>query len=159
MSRATKAVAGGAGLAAVLAIGLPFAEKWEGLRTKPYRDIVGVWTVCVGETNVPMREYTTQQCRDMFGESWLVYYYGMVACFPALKEAPASVQAMATDLAYNNGTGAVCQSKNTGGHLKAKRWREFCNALPSWINAGGKPSKGLKNRRVDSQGVCLEGLR
>lgn len=150
--------AGAVALAAVLAIGLPFTEKWEGMRTTPYRDIIGVWTVCIGETKVPMRTYSAAECREMFGESWLVYYRAVVACAPALPSAPASVQAMATDLAYNNGTSAVCNSKITGGHLKAGRWREFCEVLPTWVKAGGKVSKGLQNRRADSRSICLSGL-
>ncbi|WP_412074125.1 glycoside hydrolase family protein [Tritonibacter mobilis] len=39
-----------AGGSMALASALSFIGQWEGLRTKAYRDIVGVWTVCYGET-------------------------------------------------------------------------------------------------------------
>lgn len=148
--------------AAVLAIGLPFTEYWEGMKLKPYQDIVGKWTVCVGETNVPMRTYTLEECRTMFGNSWAVYYQAVTTCLPRLKTAPPSVQAMITDLAYNNGAANVCNSRTTGGHIKAGRWREACNSLAAWVKAGGKKSKGLQNRRYladyNSVDVCLSGL-
>lgn len=145
--------------AAVLAVGLPFTAQWEGTELTPYWDDIGkAWTVCTGETKVPMRKYTVAECQAMFQPSWSKYYADLVKCAPALKDAPASVAAMATDLAYNNGTAAVCNSKNTGGALKAGKWREFCNMLPQWSKAKGVRVKGLFNRRKASQAVCLEGL-
>ncbi|UUV43223.1 endolysin [Rhodobacter phage RcCWillis] len=145
--------------AAVLAIGIPFTARWEGTETTPYWDSIGrAWTVCMGETNVPMREYTQAECEAMFEPSWSSYYRGMVACFPRLPEAPATVQAMATDLAYNTGTAAVCNSRTTGGHLRAGRWRDFCNVLPSWAMSNGVRVRGLLNRRMDAREVCLSGI-
>ena len=47
-----------AGLIAVVA-------QWEGKRNEPYQDIVGVWTVCYGETNTAMRRYSDGECKDM----------------------------------------------------------------------------------------------
>lgn len=164
--RMPRSRAGKAGIvvvpAAVLAIGLPFTQYWEGTKLVPYKDIIGRWTVCTGETNVPMRAYTAAECSDMFTASWQVYYQAMLACFPTLAEAPASVQAMATDLGYNNGVAAVCASRTTGGHIKARRWAEFCESLTAWVSAGGKKSQGLMNRRYagkyNSHDVCLAGI-
>lgn len=146
--------------AAVLAIGLPFTSAWEGTETTPYWDDIGkAWTVCTGETQVPMRKYTKAECEAMFAPSWSRYYAEIVACAPKVKTAPPPVAAMATDLAYNNGSAAVCNSKTTGGALKAGRWRDFCNALPSWSNAKGVRVRGLWNRRMASKDVCLMGLK
>lgn len=159
-----KWVAGGLGVpAAVLAIGLPFTEAWEGVRTEPYRDIVGKMTVCIGETNVPMRKYSLQECRDMFGVSWSSYHKASVKCHPALSSAPSSVQAMVTDLAYNNGVAAICGAKGLGSHIKAKRWAAVCDNLRLWVNAGGKKVRGLENRRYkadyNSYDVCMSGVK
>jgi len=44
----------GTGAAAAL---IALVGAWEGKRNDPYRDIVGVWTVCYGETNVAMRRW------------------------------------------------------------------------------------------------------
>ncbi len=48
-----KAVGGGiaaVALAGVLALAAPLIQKWEGVRYEPYRDSVGVLTVCYGHT-------------------------------------------------------------------------------------------------------------
>lgn len=145
--------------AAVLAAGLGFTASWEGTETTPYWDDIGkAWTVCTGETKVEMRKYTLAECEAMFAPSWAKYYKDLLKCAPALAKAPPAVAAMATDLAYNAGTLAVCNSKVTGGALKAGRWRDFCNALPSWSKAKGAPVRGLWNRRKAAQDVCLSGL-
>ncbi len=144
---------------AVLAIGLPFTSKWEGTELTPYWDDIGkAWTVCTGETKVPMRKYTLKECQEIFNPSWSAYYVDLLKCSPSLKFAPPSVAAMATDLAYNNGSAAVCNSKNTGGALKKGKWRDFCNMLPQWSKSKGVKVRGLFNRRMDSKEVCLSGL-
>lgn len=148
--------------AAVLAIGLPFTAAWEGLSLKPYADIVGRMTVCRGETNVPMRVYTLKECDDMFGASWATYYKAQVKCYPNLPKAPASVQAMVTDLAYQNGNTAVCTARNFGAAIRAGDWMLVCERMKQWINAGGKPVRGIENRRFradyNSYDVCVSGL-
>ncbi len=45
--RTIGALAGGS---VALASAISFIGQWEGLRTEAYRDIVGVWTICYGET-------------------------------------------------------------------------------------------------------------
>jgi len=144
--------------AAVLALAVPLGVKWEGLRTSPYRDVVGVWTVCVGETNVAMRSYTQAECLAMHEAHLADYYAALLDCMPKLSMAPASVQAAFTDLAYNVGPQTVCRSKNTGGLLRAGLWRKACDALPSWNRAGGKVWQGLTNRREEARTLCLSGL-
>ncbi len=61
--RLNKTVGGGA---AILLIGLVGA--WEGKRNDPYKDIVGVPTVCYGETRVQMRRYSDAECKDMLAD-------------------------------------------------------------------------------------------
>jgi lysozyme len=52
--------------AAALAISAPLVAKWEGKRNDPYRDIVGVPTVCYGDTrDVTMgRRVGDAECTD-----------------------------------------------------------------------------------------------
>ncbi len=59
VASATALVAGSMVLATTL------IERWEGTRLLPYRDVVGVWTVCTGETRVAMRRYTREECRAL----------------------------------------------------------------------------------------------
>jgi lysozyme len=46
----TGKVIGGATVAGILALAALLVKPWEGRELNPYRDIVGVWTVCYGYT-------------------------------------------------------------------------------------------------------------
>lgn len=50
--------------AVALALAAPFVASWEGKRNAPYRDIVGVWTVCYGDARnvTPGKRQTDAQC-------------------------------------------------------------------------------------------------
>lgn len=154
----SKYVAGGAA-AAVFAIAVPFGVKWEGTVLTPYWDKFGkAWTVCIGETAVQMRTYTMEECMALHEKRLAEGYGRMVKAFPRLPSAPVEVQAMAIDLEYNAGLGAILNAKNTSAALREGRWRDFCNILPSWSKSNGQWIRGLFNRRKDAQQVCLSGL-
>lgn len=61
-----------------LAVAVPLIAKWEGLRTEAYRDIVGVWTVCYGETKGvrPGDLYSKAECDAMLAREVLAYRDG-----------------------------------------------------------------------------------
>ena len=150
----------GAGAAAVvIASATPFIAKWEGLETTAYRDIVGVPTVCYGETRgVKMGDtYTKAQCMDMLKVAVGEYYTKIQPCMTN-KDIPVGVQASLLELAYNVGTGAACKSTMMKLANQGK-YKEACGELDKWIRAGGQPIKGLQNRRADSKiNLCLKGL-
>ena len=146
--------------AAVIASATPFIAKWEGLKTEAYRDIVGVPTVCYGETRgVSMGDrYTKEECFKMLEKAVGEYYQGLQP-FMTNPDIPVSVRASMLELAYNVGISAVGRSTmmrlaNQGKYVEA------CNELGKWVKAGGKTVKGLENRRADSKiNLCLKGLR
>lgn len=145
--------------AAVIALSTPFIAKWEGLETTAYRDIIGVPTVCYGETRgVKMGDkYTPEQCYAMLriavGE-----YYSKLQPYMTNPDIPVGVQASLLELAYNVGVGAAGNSTmmklaNQGNYKAA------CNELRKWVKAGGKTTQGLVNRRADSKvQLCMRGL-
>lgn len=145
--------------AAVIAMSTPFIAKWEGLETTAYKDIVGVPTVCYGETRgVKMGDrYTKEQCYVMLEKSVAEYYYG-VQMYMTNDNIPVGVQASLTELAYNVGISTAGNSTmmklaNQGNYKAA------CNELRKWVKAGGKTVKGLGNRRADSKvELCMRGL-
>jgi lysozyme len=145
--------------AAVMAAALPVVERWEGLRTSPYEDVVGVLTVCYGETEgVEMRDYAPAECESMLQDRLLRdYYQPLVACIDGLPSAPVEVQAAFTSWAYNVGVGAACGS-TLARYARAGEWEAACNELPKWRFAGGKVWQGLVNRRADERELCLGGL-
>lgn len=154
-----KVISGGVAaiIAAALPLALPLIEKWEGLRTKPYRDVVGVETVCFGETNVTMRQYSPEECRSMLRRAVADRYATPVLnCVPGLAERPGTFAA-AMSLAYNIGPTAFCRS--TAARLfNQGDWVGGCRQFERWVYAGGRKWKGLVNRRRDEVALCLRGV-
>ena len=150
---------GGGVVGLVMALVVPLVGQWEGVRTQAYRDAIGVWTVCAGETKGVKAgdSYTTDECSDMLEVRVFEFYSGVAACVPTFKDAPVEVQAAVTSWAYNVGLGAACKS-TLARRLRARDWREACNQLPRWNRAGGRIWQGLINRRADERGLCLSGL-
>lgn len=145
--------AGGVGLAAAVA----FIGDWEGLRTEAYQDIVGVWTVCYGETKGvrPGDSYTVGQCDEMLRAEILEYEAALDECLEA--DVPIGAKIAFVSWTYNVGSGAACRStlirKANAGDL-----RGACDELPRWSRAGGRIIKGLSNRRAAERALCLKSI-
>ena len=158
--KANGKVVSGALAAAVIAASLPFIAKWEGVSLTSYRDVVGVWTICYGETKGvgPGQRRTAEECRAMLEKEVARYYSGVAACMANPAVVPIGVQASLTELAYNVGVGAVCKSTMMR-KVNAGDYRGACDELAKWVKAGGRTWKGLVNRRADSKrALCLQGL-
>ena len=158
--------------AGALALAEPLVAKWEGLVNDPYRDVVGVWTVCYGETRVPMRRYSTEECRVMLRKSLARHAGEADRCMPAWTPDPA--RAAFYSFAYNFGTPTFCGSGVAralrSGDLKlaCRRLTTHDNGKPAWsfVKGGRNPDgswryrflRGLANRREDERALCERGL-
>lgn len=143
----------GAGCAALL---VPFVGAWEGKRNAPYRDIVGVQTVCFGETRVPMRTYTDLECEAMLAEGLADFAKPVLARNPTLA-GHAPQLAAATSLAYNIGPANYARS-TVARRFSAGDWRGACDAFLLWNKAGGRVVRGLVRRRQAERELCLRDL-
>ncbi len=143
----------GLGLAAAMALATPFIAGWEGFSKDPYKDIVGVQTVCYGETNVQMRRYTDAECKAMLQASVKVYANGVLTVNPQLANHPAQLAA-ATSLAYNIGLPKYKKS-TVARKFSAGDFKGACEAIKMWKYAGGKVVKGLVNRRQAEYTLCM----
>lgn len=154
---------------AAISISTAFIAPWEGLRTKAYRDIVGVPTVCYGETRgVRMGDqYTKEQCLNMLQEGVQQFYAKIDPCMP--NDLPAKSQAAFTSLAYNIGVGkqgvwgrGFCSSRSIQSAFAVKDYVRACNAILQFdkgrINGKLTKIRGLTNRRVAEHKLCLQGL-
>lgn len=153
------AVKAGAGMFAAAAL---FVGGWEGLYLKPYRDIVGVVTVCYGETEgVKMTDAprTPQECRDLLASKLPRYYAEVAACWGQKVEdrLTDNMRIAFVSGAYNFGSAAFCKSSMVRA-LEAGDMRGACHALRLYNRAGGRVVKGLDNRRRAEEKLCLEGL-
>jgi GH24 family phage-related lysozyme (muramidase) len=57
-------------------------SHWEGRELRAYRDIVGVWTICDGETKGvrPGQTATPAECDSMLARNLIVYEAGLDRC-------------------------------------------------------------------------------
>lgn len=156
MSRLKKT---GVGLTVAGSLAVGLVGGWEGLKTKAYRDVVGIPTVCFGETRgVKMGDqYTVEECKIMLGDALAEFETGMRRCLTNPDKIPDKPYVAFLSLSYNIGTGAFCKStlvrKANAGDLKGA-----CDAILSWNRAGGRVIQGLVNRRQDERKLCLEGV-
>lgn len=149
--------------AAAAAILTPLVATWESGgkdHLVPYRDIVGVWTQCHGETlNVKATTpaETPEGCAVKLDTRLAGFAQSVVKCTPSLRGRDEQ-WAAATSLAYNIGTGAYCKSTvdrmfDAGLPVKA------CDAFLMWSKAGGKTVNGLVRRRQAERALCLKGVK
>lgn len=148
MSRLKK---GGAVAAACAA----FVMAFEGVRENAYQDVVGVWTVCAGETQGVKAgdRYTMAQCKQMLQTRLEDYAQPIESCLPNLPDARFIAF---TSLAYNIGAQRACQS--TAAKLtRLGKFAAGCQAFMQWNKAGGVVFKGLTRRRAAERDLCLKG--
>ncbi|MES2667414.1 MAG: lysozyme [Pseudomonadota bacterium] len=153
--RSTKAAV--AGSAAAIALAASLIAPWEGVELRAYRDIVGVPTVCYGETRgVTMADrYTLAECQTQLAVGVAQFEAAIRPCLPAVLPQP--TRASFISAAYNIGSFGFCKSTMARRAL-AGDLRGACEALMMWNKAGGKVVKGLTNRRKAERELCLSGL-
>jgi lysozyme len=145
-------------VAITIAAALPVVAVWEGLKLKPYYDIVGVRTVCYGETRgVQERTYTKAECDRMLAGGLEEFYAKIDPCMP--DDVPPKAAGMFLSLAYNIGPGAFCKSQTIQSAFARKDYVAACNGMKLFNRAGGRVVQGLVNRRAEEAKLCLAGLK
>lgn len=158
---AIKKVGGGSALA--LAAALAISGVWEGYSRKPYKDPVGILTVCRGETHVPMRTYTDVECAAIDRKRMIARMEEVRKVNPRLAARPLQWAAHAS-FANNIGIGAYSRSSIVK-LFRAGREREACLAMGRYKYAGGKVYQGLLLRRTGDRArfgeieLCLKDAR
>lgn len=132
----------------------------EGTRYTAYRDIVGVWTICQGDTKnvAPGMVETKEGCQRRLEQQLIAHAAPVMKCTPRLAEEGRDYQRWAAvSLAYNIGAGAYCRS-TVDRRFDAGDWKGGCDAILMWNKAGGRVIRGLKLRREREREICLRGL-
>lgn len=140
--------------AGVIAAAAAIVAPWEGRELVPYRDLVGVATVCYGHTgNVEDRRYTPAECEALLQSDLADHWRGVSRCIHApLAEHEAAAVLSWT---FNVGVGAACGStliRQINAGLPAETW---CRQLLRWDYAGGKRVRGLTRRRQAEYQTCI----
>lgn len=136
-----------------------FIGNSEGLNkgepSKVYTDIVGVPTVCFGETNhIDVNHlYTMDDCKALLVDSVLEVETQVYSCLDNINLTQGQYIAFLS-LAYNIGGGNFCHS-TVVKKMKAGDTVGACNAIGKWVYAKGRKLKGLIARRQREMDLCL----
>ncbi len=145
----------GIATAAVLALSIPLAVKWEGVKTVAYLDPIGVTTWCVGQTDPGVKvgdRFSEHECFRQLDATMMAKAKQLDLCIhqPLAPHEAAAV----LDLGFNVGTAAVCRSTMVRMINEGKPAAEWCPQLERWVYAGGIRWRGLANRRADARRIC-----
>lgn len=146
-------VMGGGAAAALL---LATLTMYEGKRNVGYRDIVGIPTACMGDTQnvIVGKFYSDAECQKRLERQALVHVEEVRHCTPRIT---GNQLVAAGSLAYNIGGTAYCRS-TVAKRFNAGNLRGGCDAFLGWTKAGGRVVQGLVNRRTAERALCLKGL-
>lgn len=154
-------------VAAALSVSLGAAEllvatvaEHEGEVLTTYQDVVGINTVCFGDTDramaIPGVTYTAEECLDSLSRQIIAHAKPMLRCVPGVEKSDEMTAAFGS-LAFNIGESRFCSS-TVAKRFRAGDYRGACGAIPMWRLAGGKVVKGLVRRRTAEEALCLRGV-
>lgn len=145
--------------AAAAALAVSLIGGFEGLRLHSYKDVIGVWTACYGETRGihAGMVFTKAECDKQFADALVTYEGAMRACLDDPDSIPIKPYLAFLSLDYNIGNRAFCNS-SVAAAANAGDIRAACNRIPRFMRAGGDIIRGLVSRRRDEQKFCLSGV-
>ncbi|CAI1520484.1 lysozyme [Serratia fonticola] len=148
--------AAGGGAIAIAAVLVP---DLEGVRYEPYRDVVGVLTVCYGHTGTDIvigKRYTPGECKALLDKDMVPFARSVERSvkIPASEYQKASL----ISFSYNVGVKAF-ESSTLLRKLNAGDSKGACDEMRRWNKAGGKVWKGLINRREVEREICNWGQK
>lgn len=127
---------------------------------RAYKDIVGVWTICDGDTkNVgPGTVETEAGCQARLEKQLVAHAKPIIKCVPNLTKPGHEQQLIASvSLTYNIGPSGFCRS-TVARRFNAGDWKGGCDAFRMWNKAGGRVVRGLAVRREREVAICMKGL-
>lgn len=153
-------IGGGAiAIAAALMTGPNGHDGLEGVRYQPYRDVIGLWTVCYGHAGSDVmlgKTYSETECRALLNKD-LTAVARQINPFIRV-EIPEATRGALYSFVYNVGAGNFRTStllrKINQGDIQGA-----CDQLRRWTYAGGQQWKGLITRREIEREVCLWGQK
>jgi len=139
--------------------GVTLIKEFEGFpfNGRPYRDMVGVWTIGYGHTEgvgPHSKQLTQPQASELLRRD-LDDKYG-----PPVNALDVDLNQHQFDaivsFVYNCGPGAISPSTGVGKALRARQWNTAANCLLQWNRAGGKVVPGLTRRRNAERSMFLQ---
>lgn len=154
--------AAAAAIAAMSLVATPIYKSLEGEELLPYKDIVGVWTVCSGDTSNVVKgvKLTKAECDARTKKIMEEYGAKVLEYNPSIGDYPL-IFASHTIFAANIGVG---KPGGKGGYYNSSvlrlslkgEHRQSCRAMRLYDKAGGRVITGLQNRREGTQNMIGE---
>lgn len=148
-------------VAGVSGKGLDLIKGFEGFRSCPYRDAVGVWTIGYGETAGigPRTPCWTQQAAERRLEARVDRDY-MKPVLTLAKAVGLDLKQNEADalasLVYNVGPGVLNKGKTMGDAIRARNREQIANSFLLYDHAGGRTLEGLTRRRRRERQLFLD---
>jgi GH24 family phage-related lysozyme (muramidase) len=138
--------------------GVALIKEFEGFPHggRPYRDMVGVWTIGYGHTEGVSAHSTClniQQASDLLRRD-LARRYGPAVDALQLPLNQHQFDALVS-FVFNCGVGAISAKMKIGRTLRARDWTAAAEALLAWNKAGGVPVAGLTRRRKAERAMFI----
>jgi len=135
--------------------GAKLIEGFEGFRSCPYRDAVGVPTIGYGSTKgVTMQtKCISQQAAEERMMREIDATYG--AAVNKIGGLNQNQHDALVSFVYNVGPGGIAPTTGIGKALRAKQWNRAADELLKWDKAGGRPLAGLTRRRKAERALFL----
>lgn len=132
----------------------------EGEVLSTYQDVVGINTVCFGDTDpafaIPGVTRTAEECLDSLSRQIIAHAKPMLKCIPGVEKSDEMTAAFGS-LIFNIGETRFCSS-TAAKRFRSGEYAGACAAIPMWRYAGGKEVKGLMRRRIAEQIMCERGI-
>jgi lysozyme len=145
--------------------GISLIKANEGLRLSPYRDAVGVITVCYGHTGPDVRmgqHYTVEQCNTLLLKDITTHQVVILPGNPknciGNRQLTANQRDAVTSFIFNIGTPKFCKS-TMARLLKAGDMAGASREFPKWNKANGRVLSGLVSRREAERRLYLSQTR
>ncbi len=141
------------------AAGLALVKQWEGLKTRAYLDVAGIWTVGYRHTSAagapavtPTMVITEAKAEEILLAD-LTKFEERVS---RLVKVRLTDNQFAVLVSFDFNTGKLDKSTLLK-KLNAGDYDAVPLELMKWVNADGKRVKGLVNRRASEAGLCVKG--
>lgn len=146
--------------------GFELIKQFEGFRSAPYRDAVGVWTVGFGNTYYPDGRKVSgsdksltigeasQLKLDIINKDFAPAVNTLLADEIKAGKVNQNMFDALVSLSYNIGTGALSRS-SVIRHLKQGNKQKAADAFLLWVKAGGRTLNGLVRRREAERKLFL----
>lgn len=146
--------------------GLELIKQFEGFRSAPYRDAVGVWTIGFGNTYYPDGRKVSANDKpltigeasqlklDIINKDFAPAVNTLLADEIKAGKVNQNMFDALVSLSYNIGTGALSRS-SVIRHLKQGNKQKAADAFLLWVKAGGRTLNGLVRRREAERKLFL----